>query len=447
MRLVEQAHPGPAAPAKTRGGRAAWRAVRSPGAAGLLWRGFLRCGGLFVALLLPVAAHSEARAVFQESGPDAAAYGSAEGFAAGYPQTQRTLIGNFSRYETVSRTRAVPRGAETWQFARAPAEIDLRYTHQGQARTIPDYLSRHPATGLLLIKDSVILAEHYQYGRTDTDRFMSQSMAKTVVAMLVGIAVADGHIRSIDDPAQTYVPALAGSEIGATPIRALLHMASGIAYREVYDGHDDAAKLNTAIWSRTGVGAEAVVRQFDVREAAPDTKWHYKGLDTETLGLVLMAATGQSLSGYFSTRIWSRIGTERDALWAIDAHGLEPAFCCLNITLRDYGRLGRLLAHDGAWNGLQVIPQDWVIEATTPGAPFLRPGAGAGYYGYGYQVWLVPGARRQFVLMGIHGQMLFVDPASKIVMVHTAVRARPTGDPMAAELGSLWRALVAQEGQ
>ncbi len=403
---------------------------------------------LVVAMLLSGGgARSEAVAVFEASGPDAAAYGEAEGFPAGYPQNQRTLIGNFSRYETVSRTRAVPRGLGGWAFARAPEEIDLRYTYQGQVRTIPDYLTRHPTTGLLLIKDNVILAEHYQYGRSDQDRFMSQSMAKTVVAMLVGIAVAEGHIRSIDDPAQTYLPSLAGSEIGATPIRALMHMASGIAYREVYDGHDDAAKLNTAIWSRTGEGAEVAVRQFNVREAMADTKWRYKGLDTETLGLVLMAATGQSLSTYFSTTIWSRIGTERDALWAIDAHGQEPAFCCLNITLRDYGRLGRLLAHDGAWNGLQVIPEEWVIEATTPAAPFLKPGAGAGYYGYGYQVWLVPGTRRQFVMIGIHGQMLFVDPASKIVMVHTAVRARPTGDPTAAELGSLWRALVAQEGK
>ncbi len=168
----------------------------------------------------PGPTHAEALPVFDPSGPDAAAYGSTEGYPAGYPQTQRTLIGNFSHYDSVSRTRPVPRGPDIWAFIRAPQEIDLRYTHQGQAHTIPDYLSRHPATGLLLIKDNVILAEHYQYGRTDTDRFMSQSMAKTVLAMLIGIAVAEGHIRSIDDPAQTYLPSLAGSEIGATPLRA-----------------------------------------------------------------------------------------------------------------------------------------------------------------------------------------------------------------------------------
>ena len=401
---------------------------------------------LTLLLLVGAQAHGQAMPVFDPGGPNAEAYGSAEHYPTGYPQTQRTLVGNFSHYDSISRTRPVPRAGAMAPFQRAPAERALRYTYKGSTHTIADYLSRHPATGLLILKDDVILAEHYQYGRNEADRFMSQSMAKTVISMLTGIAVAEGKIRSIDDPAQTYVPALAGSEIGATPIRALLHMASGIAYREVYDGHDDSAKLNAALWGRNGVGAVAGVRQFNQREAAPDTKWYYKGIDTETLGLVLVAATGQTLSDYFSAKIWSRIGAEHDAAWGIDAHGQETAFCCLNITLRDWGRLGRLLANDGAWNGAQIIPRDWVISATTPAAAFLQPGHGAGFYGYGYQVWLLPGTRRQFVLLGIHGQALYVDPASKLVLVHTAVRVMPSRDPMAAELGALWRALVAQEG-
>ncbi len=384
--------------------------------------------------------------MFNPSGPFADALGAAAGYPAGYPQTQRTLVGNFSHYDSVSRTREVPRASTPMPFDRAPAEIALSYTYKDGLHTLPDYLSRHPATGLLILKDRTILAEHYQYGRTEQDRFMSQSMAKTVASMLIGIAVSQGKIHSIDDTTASYVPELAGSEIGATPIRALLHMSSGIAYREVYDGHDDSAKLNAAIWSRTGEGAAAAARQFNTREAPPDTKWHYKGLDTETLGLVLSRATGQPIAETLSTEIWSKIGTEANAAWAIDGHGLEPAFCCLNATLRDWGRFGRLLAWDGAWNGEQIIPRAWVLEATTPAAPFLRPGAGAGYYGYGFQVWLLPGSRRQFVLLGIHGQSIYVDPLSKLVLVHTAVRAAPTGDPTQPELGALWRGLVAQEG-
>jgi CubicO group peptidase (beta-lactamase class C family) len=399
-----------------------------------------------VIALAPPPSRAQALPVFNPGGPNAEAYGSADGYPAGYPQTQRMLVGNFSHYETVSRTRKVARAATPSLFERAPAEIDLHYTYRGATHTISDYLSRHPTTGLLIIKDNTILSEHYQYGRTETDKFMSQSMSKTVASMLVGIALSEGRIKSLDDPAATYVTGLADSEIGVTPIRALLHMASGINFREVYDGHDDSAALNNAIWSRNGEGAVVAARRFNVREAAPDTLWHYKGLDTETIGLVLREATGETLSDYLSEKIWQRIGTESDAAWAIDAHGQEPAFCCLNVTLRDWGRLGKLLAHDGSWNGEQIIPKDYVIAATTPSAPFLSPGKGAGYYGYGYQVWLLPGSARQFVLIGIHGQMLYVDPASKLVLVHTAVRPTPTGDPMAPELGALWRGLLMQEG-
>lgn len=392
-------------------------------------------------------AWGEALPVFNPSGPNAEAYGSAEGYRAGYPQTQARLVGNFSHYDSISTTRRVAKAAVPYPLARAAQEISLHYTYKGAVHSLTDYLERQPTTGLLILKDSTILAEHYQYGRTEQDRFLSQSMAKTVVSMLVGIAVSEGKIHTVDELAQSYVPGLVGSEVGATPLRALLHMSSGIAYHEVYDGHDDAAKLNRAIWGRNAAGAVAGIREFNIRESPPDTHWYYKGLDTETVGLVLAGATGKTLSDYLHEKIWSRIGTESDALWAVDAHGQEPAFCCLNITLRDYARLGRLLAFDGNWNGEQVIPKDWVLAATTPQAAFLQPGAEAGYYGYGYQVWLLPGDKRQFVLLGIHGQQIYVDPESKLVLVHTAVRATPTRDPLQPELGALWRGLVRQEGR
>jgi CubicO group peptidase (beta-lactamase class C family) len=402
---------------------------------------------IFLALLLLSAqAHGEVLPVFNPSGPNAEAYGSAENYPTGYPTTVRTEVGNFSHYDAISPAHNVARAATPAPFDRAATEIKLSYTYKGAIHTIEDYLARQPATGLLILKDNTILAEHYQYGRTEQDRLLSHSMAKTVTSMLIGIAVSEGKIHSIDDTAETYVPSLKGSEIGGTPIRALLHMASGIAFHEVYDGNDDSAALNKALFRRTGEGAAATVQKFNTRTAPPDTVWYYKGLDTETLGLVLMAATGQPIADYLSDKIWSKIGTERDAAWGTDFHGLEPGYCCLNITLRDWGRLGRLLASDGAWNGTQIIPRQWLLDATTPSAPFLKPGASVGYYGYGYQVWLLPGARRQFVLMGVYGQMLFIDPASKLVLVHTAVRPTPTHDPDSPELNALWRALVAQEG-
>ncbi len=392
--------------------------------------------------------------VFSDTGPDAAAYGAAENYPVGTPghtRDQRVLVGSFSHFDEVLAAHELLRAATPFVFKRAPEEITLswRWAPRGQKaelHTLTDYLERQPATGLLVLKDDTILFEHYRYGRKETDRFTSQSMAKTITAMLVGIAVEEGAIRSIDEPASSYVPEIAGSEIGKTPIRALLHMASGIEFTETYDGTDDAAKLGRLLFAKHGLGTARSIATFDKRAAPPDTLWHYAGINTDLLGLVVARATKTSLARYAETHIWQRIGSEADASWVIDASGQEAAYCCFNAVLRDWGRLGRLLAHDGAWQGEQLIPKQWLLDATTVASGFLAPGAATRFYGYGYQVWLLPGPRRMFALLGIHGQTIFVDPASKLVLVHTAVRVKPAGDPQIGDLIALWMALVGRYG-
>jgi len=187
------------------------------------------------------------------------------------------------------------------------------------------------------------------------------------------------------------------------------------------------------------------VAQFNARVAPPGTVFSYAGLDTELLTLAVTRATGMSLTDFVSTRIWEPIGAEAAASWNIDATGGEVAYCCFNAVLRDWGRLGVLLAHDGAWDGKQIIPQQWLRDSTIAQAPYLAPGAGGRRLGYGYQVWLLPGARRQFALRGIYGQTLLVDPATGTVLVHTAARAKATNNVGEAELMALWDALVAQQ--
>ena len=137
----------------------------------------------------------------------------------------------------------------------------------------------------------------------------------------------------------------------------------------------------------------ASVAQFNTRIAPPGTKWHYASAETEILGLVLRAAVGKPVADYLHDRIWEPIGAEADASWAIDGTGQEITFCCFNAILRDYARLGRLLAHDGAWEGRQLIPRQWLLDATTvqPSDTYLAPGTANPYFGYGYQVWLLPG--------------------------------------------------------
>ena len=151
---------------------------------------------------------------------------------------------------------------------------------------------------------------------------------------------------------------------------------------------------------------------------------------------------------YLEEKIWEPIGAEADATWLVDREGQEATYCCLNAVLRDYARLGLLLAKDGNWRGRQVIPAAWIKDATTVRVdqPHLRPGVVTPSFGYGYQTWIFAGERRMFALLGVRGQAIFVDPVSGLVMVHTAVRKRPSGDPGEREAVALWRGLVRDLG-
>jgi CubicO group peptidase (beta-lactamase class C family) len=272
-------------------------------------------------------------------------------------------------------------------------------------------------------------------------------MTKTITAMLIGIAVAEGTIASIEDNVSRYVPGLTESEYGATSLRSLLTMSSGVQFFEDDGIADDLSKLRRDLFAPDSPGPIAAVRQFNKRVVPADSLFKYASIETEVLGLVLRAAVGMSLADYLSDRVWQPLGAEADASWALDATGQETAWCCVSATLRDYARLGLMLANDGAWDGRQIIPRDWVREATTVASdrPHLLPGKATPYFGYGYQVWLPPGPRRTFALVGIYGQAIVVDPKAKLVMVQTAVR--PHNDPGGREGRALWEALLEKLGR
>lgn len=192
----------------------------------------------------------------------------------------------------------------------------------------------------------------------------------------------------------------------------------------------------------SGKGTIASLTQFNTRIAPPGTRYAYASIEPDVLGVVLRATTGMSLSEYFQEKVWRRIGTESDATWMVDAEGHDLAHFGFSATLRDYARLGRLLAHDGAWNGRRIVPAQWMQDATTVRAEdaYLLPGHSMRDFGYGYLLWLLPGDRRQFALVGAFGQRIIVDPPSKLVMVQTALDETDAGS------WKLWRTLVAQLG-
>ncbi|EGP10180.1 beta-lactamase [Bradyrhizobiaceae bacterium SG-6C] len=383
---------------------------------------------------------------FSQSGPDAEAYGAGRNYPLGTiadRAKQEYMVATFSNFDKLLPAHAVLPPAEPSPLARACDSGGWRYDFDGERRTIDQYLARHPATGLLIARDSTILFERYQYGRRDTDRLLSNSMVKTMVAMLVGIAIKEGKIRSVEDLAQDYMPEMKGSAYGQTSLRALLTMSAGIAFSERYDGTDDAFAFSRDLRRSDLPNAANLLRRYSARDAPPETKFAYAGTQTETLGLVLTAATGKRLADYLSEKIWKPMGAEDEASWTVDGHNQEQAYCCLAARLRDYARFGLLLARDGG----SVIPQAWVIEATTaPEGSFRAPRVATPFYGYGYQTWIMPAKRRMFAMLGTNGQAIFVDPASKLVLVHTAVRLKPNRDPAARELTALWFGLVRELG-
>jgi len=247
--------------------------------------------------------------------------------------------------------------------------------------------------------------------------------------------VKEGAIRSVDDLAETYVPGLQDTEYGRTPIKALLLMASGVAFSEDYDSKTSDINKLARLTLESPAGSLAAVKEFNTRRSPPGTRFSYASAETLVLGLVLAAATKRTVSDYAAEKLWQPLGAEADATWIIDATGQEVTFAYVNAVLRDWARLGLMLANRGNWQGKAVVPEDWLAASAANALPTDFPPAK-----YGYQIWYSADTRR-FSLRGLRGQFVFVDPDLKLVLVQTALS---TGPSEAAELFALWNALRAQ---
>ncbi|MEI8302967.1 MAG: serine hydrolase [Burkholderiales bacterium] len=364
------------------------------------------------------------------AGPELNRYADAQGR---YPRATRASwsspaasVDGFSRLDEIfpANTSARAAAARPWRRPLAGTPVGA---------PIDDYLARNPVTGLLIAREDVILAERYQYGRGEAHRFTAFSMAGGLLALMAGIALQERRLR-LDDPAQLYVPALAGSAYGATPVRHLLTMSSGMRPRDELSADDAEGMGLPGGWEPGGARA---ARLFEERLAPPGERWHPSVGDTFVLALVLRAVAGQPLCDYFSDRIWKPIGAEADASWIIDRSGQELGFTGFNAVLRDYARLGAMLARQGRADYRQVVSAAWLRELARAQVSARQTGRG---WGYGYQSWVFTENDGSFAWLGERGQALMVDPARRLVLVQTAVRPQ-SRDGGLAETVALWQSL------
>ena len=406
--------------------------------------------GVFAAGL--VASHASLAA------PDEALLGKAAGYPIGTTRREayqeRYLVGSFSSMDQIEPSCSLAPAEAPLALKQVPTPVAFSYRFNNQTLTLDDYFQRQRATAVLVLKNDEIVAERYNYDRTPSMRMLSNSMAKTIVALAMGKAHEEGFIHSFDDTAATYVPELAGTLYGGTRLINLMRMASGARYVEEYSKDDDRARFNAAFRREGTAKAARIVTE---RAAPEGEKFNYSGAQTQILGLVLRAATGRTLCDYVDEKLWRPLGAEAKATWIINpVDQVEVASGDFNATVRDYARLGTMMANNGQAFGNSVVPRGYLLDMTDPARQpeAFRPGNmdyhGAHYYGYGLQVWLLPGSHRQFALLGIYGQAIYVDPVLKLVMVHTAVGKDAAGDASGNHLGAereaLWRGMVAHYG-
>lgn len=336
------------------------------------------------------------------------------------------IIGSYRHLGEIYASRLVPRASQPSELPRGEQIEFPAYDLRGTPRDLEDYVLRARTTGLIVLKNGKVVYERYWFGADEHSLFTSMSVAKSITSTLVGFAVGDGLIKSVDDPISDYLPELKGSGYEGVPIKAVLQMSSGVDFTEDYDS---AMSDSTRMWNKSLVYNNTPIIDFVrkvKRSREPFATFNYAGVEPVALGWLVSRVTGKTLSDYLAEKMWGPVGMEADANWVTDGRGAdaaEAAFCCFNATLRDYARFGLLMAQDGVWQGKRLLPANWVAEATRPDRPQVQPGKlYAGYQmGYQYQWWTFPGEDHAFTGQGVNGQFVYVNPAENLVIVMTSV--------------------------
>jgi len=324
--------------------------------------------------------------------------------------------------------RVVHKADTPFQFAVAPLRNDLDTVSvrdvDAKLKPFAQYMNEHRIRAFLVIRNDTILYERYLGGMKASDKWSSFSAAKSILSAMLGRALEEGKISSLDDPVTKYVPELAKNPaFSGVTLRNLMEMKSGIAYTRTNGETIHDFRSSDAHFYYTSDLKKAIAEQH--REFPPPAHWAYKDSDVELLGWVLANAVGKPVATQFEESVWRRIGTEYDASFDVDhPGGLDKVSTGFNATARDYAKFARLYLNGGSWNGVQLVPRDWVIASTTMDAKRTEPEVSTWYRMQHNHLWWIPmhnwNAERDFYADGSKGQRVYVHPPTHTIIVQLA---------------------------
>ncbi|MEM7101122.1 MAG: serine hydrolase [Pseudomonadota bacterium] len=326
-------------------------------------------------------------------------------------------IRQFATTERWFPTRRVARGRHVKELPLALHDFSEFTFSDGERRfDLYDYLSTNRIVGLLVMHRGAICLEHYEFSFTPDQRWMSMSMAKSISATLVGVALHEGAITSLEDPLTRYLPGLAKGAYRDVNVRQLLSMTSGVGWNETYTDSDSERRRMLELQIQQQPGSILEMMSGLPKTEPPGGVWNYSTGETHIVGALLKAATGSWLADYLSEKLWQPLGMEQDAEWWLESPGgLEVAGSGISATLRDYARFGALLLCDGLIQGKRVLPNGWIEAAA--GSTDAIP--------YGYMWWPLPNVESAFCARGIFGQRIYIAPRKNLLTVILSARSKP----------------------
>ncbi len=326
---------------------------------------------------------------------------------------------NFAHMDAIFPSNKIAKSPAPLEFEKIESAIAETYVIDGVQRNRDEFIQRSQTTGLLIIKDGKIVSENYYKGNNKESTATSFSVAKSFVSTLVGIAIDEGLIDSVDDPITKYVPELDDSGFKGVRISHILQMSSGIDFSEDYgDEQSDAYKIFDRLFIYMQP-LNRVAASYGSKGKA-GSQFYYSSLNTQALTMLLRNVYKQDVSETLEQKIWHPMGMSHDGFWSTDLYGTELGFMSLNATARDFAKLGLIFLNKGKYRDRRIVSERWVEKALTPDKDYLQRGEIYGDWGYQYQWWLPRGSSNDFAAIGIWGQIIYVNPDANVVIVKTS---------------------------